>query len=457
MEHVRKEQVPEDKGALSTSVRGIPSGLSLRANFSWTLVGNVVFAAAQWGWVIVLAKLVSPEKVGQFALGLAIASPVMMFASLRMRVVQATDATQEYRFGDYLGLRLITAVLAVLVIAGIAFVSGYEREVAAVILVIGLWKVTGSISDVFYGLLQQHDRMDGIAKSLMIKGPVELAALGTLVYLTGSVFWGVMGILAFSTLVLVFYDIRNGAFIMKSVRRLGDKLPGGRSRDTSLRPRWEMKTLTRLAWLLLPLGFVTMLTSLHSNIPRYFVERHLGGAELGIFAAVAYFHNTGIIVVNALGQSASPRLSRFVAAGKPASFRKLLFRLTGIAALLGVGGVLVAFVAGREILTVFYQPEYARRDLFVLIMAASAMAYVASCLAYGLTAARYLRVQMLLSLAVTVVLVLACFWLIPSRGLLGAAVALLIARSVHALGSLVVTGHALRALNRQMVEASETQ
>ena len=61
---------------------------------------------------IVLAKLGSPEQVGQFALGLAIAAPVFMFATLRLRDVQATDAKQEYQFGDYFALRLTTTVIA---------------------------------------------------------------------------------------------------------------------------------------------------------------------------------------------------------------------------------------------------------------------------------------------------------------------------------------------------------
>ncbi len=47
------------------------SPLSLRANFSWTFVGNVVYAGSQWGMLVVLAKLGTPEMVGQFSLGLA--------------------------------------------------------------------------------------------------------------------------------------------------------------------------------------------------------------------------------------------------------------------------------------------------------------------------------------------------------------------------------------------------
>jgi hypothetical protein len=43
--------------------------LSLRLNFSWTMVGNFVYAGCQWGMLMVLAKLGTPEIVGTFALG----------------------------------------------------------------------------------------------------------------------------------------------------------------------------------------------------------------------------------------------------------------------------------------------------------------------------------------------------------------------------------------------------
>ena len=39
-----------------------------------------------------LAKLGSSFMIGQFSLGLAIATPVLMFTNLHLRAVQATDA-----------------------------------------------------------------------------------------------------------------------------------------------------------------------------------------------------------------------------------------------------------------------------------------------------------------------------------------------------------------------------
>ncbi len=434
---------------MSTSAHSAPSGLSLRANFSWTFVGNVVYAGCQWGMLVVLSKLGSPEMAGQFALGLAITAPAMMFASLKMRLVQATDARREYLFGDYFGLRLITTTLALLVIAGIVLVTGYRWETALVILAVGVAKAFESISDVFYGLLQQHDRMDRIAKSMMIKGPLSLVALSIGVYLTGSVFWGVIGLVATWALILVGYDVRSGALILKAVPQSGSIASDEFNQEAALHPRWEMRTLARLAWLTMPLGFVVMLVALNSNIPRYFVERHLGEDELGIFAALAYFHRSGAIVVDALGQSASSRLSQHYAAGNGLAFRKLLLKLAGIGVLLGGASVLVALIAGHEILTFLYRPEYAKQDVFVRLMLAAGMAYVASFLIYGVTAARYFRVQVLLYAVITCTLILACILLIPSDGLRGAAMTLIIARGVQIGGSLAITVHILLALHRQ--------
>jgi hypothetical protein len=93
---------------LSKSTSSIPLRLSLKANFSWTLAGNVFYAMSQWGMLVIIAKLGTPETVGKFSLGLAIVGPILEFANLRLRQIQATDAKREYLFGHYFALRLFT-------------------------------------------------------------------------------------------------------------------------------------------------------------------------------------------------------------------------------------------------------------------------------------------------------------------------------------------------------------
>lgn len=424
------------------------ASLSLQANFSWTFVGNVVYAGSQWGMLVVLAKFGSPEMVGQFVLALAITAPVVIFSNLRLRAVQATDARHEYVFADYFGLRLVTTAIALLVIVGIVLILEYRRETALIILVVGMAKAFESISDVFHGLLQQHERMDRIAKSKMIKGPLSLVALGAGVYFTGSVFWGAVSLAVTWVLILIGYDIRSGALILKSIPLRSGAAPDEGHQGAILRPRWDMSTLTKLTWLALPLGIVAMLVSLKSNIPRYFIEQYLGERELGIFAALAYLMVIGNTVVLALGQAASPRLAKYYAAGNGPAFRTLLLRLVGIGALLGGAGVLAASVAGQEILTLLYGSEYTRHDLFLWVMIAAAISYVASFLGYGVTAARYFRAQLPFFALVVGASALVCLWSIPNDGLRGAAMALIIASLIHATGNLAIVVYALSTLDR---------
>lgn len=434
---------------MNTPARNMSSGLTLRANFSWTFVGNAVNAAAWFLMTTVLAKLGSPEHVGQFALGLATTAPIFMFATLRLRDVQATDTKQEYLFGDYLALRLITTVLALLAVVGIVAISGFQREVALVILATGLSKAVEAISDAFYGLFMQQERLDRIAKSMMIKGPLSLVGLGIGFYLTGSVFWGVIGLALARAVIMVGYDIRNATLSLKSSSRLiTDSIP-----IDLPRPRWKATILARLAWLTLPLGFVTMLISFNANIPRYFIEGHLGSYQLGIFAAITAFQKAAPTVVQALGRSASPRLAKYHAANNARAFRKLTLQLVGIGVLLGGAGVLVALVAGRQILTLFYGPEYALPGLFGLVMLAAGIDYVATMLLFVITSARYFRVQLPLHLLTVGTVALACFWLIPSAGLQGAAMALIIADLVRVGGTLAAAWHAQRALHRHSIMA----
>ncbi|MEG4824393.1 oligosaccharide flippase family protein [Microcoleus sp. F8-D3] len=437
--------------------------LTLRRNFSWTFTGNLVYAASQWGMLVLLAKLGSPEMVGQFTLGLAVTAPVIMFTNLQLRGVQATDAKGDYVFSDYLGLRLIGTGLALLIIAGITLKAGYRWETSLVILAIALAKAFESISDVFYGLIQQHERMDRIAIALMIKGPLSLLLLGIGVSLTGSVVGGAIGLAIAWGLVLLGWDLRNGRLILKnsSHHKEGENLLVADSEPTKshnpLYPRWDGKTLGKLVWLALPLGFVMMLISLNTNIPRYFIERYLGERELGIFAAMSYLMVVGQMVVSALAESASPRLAKYYAAGNSTAFRTLLLKLVGVGLMLGAGGVFVAVVAGKPILTLLYKPEYAdRADLFLWLMVAAGIWYVSAFLGYGITAARYFRVQMPLFVAVTGSSAIACLWLIPIMGLRGAAIALIVTAIVQAVFSFAVIAYALYRLDRYQGTKSNT-
>jgi O-antigen/teichoic acid export membrane protein len=400
--------------------------LSLRVNASWTLAGNIIYAACQWGMVVVLARLGAPELLGQFALGLAISTPVLMLTNLQLRALHSTDARHEYQPGDYLALRLAMTTLALLLIAGVVIFAGYPQATAFVILAVALAKAVEALSDVCYGAFQQHERLDRVARSMILRGGLGLLALGAGVALTGEVLWGALALALAWAGVLLAYDLPRN-------RALAAAHGAGR-----LRPRWHGPTLLRLARLALPLGVVMMLVALNTNIPRYIVEQALGTSALGIFAAIAALERIGTTFVSALGQAASPRLARAYAAGNETAYRALVLKLVAGGGALGIVGVLLALLVGQPVLALLYEETYARADVLAWVMLAAGLGYVASFLGYAATARRIIGWQPAILAATVSASLLASLLLVPAHSLVGAGQAMTIAAGVMVAGYLSV-------------------
>ncbi len=423
---------------------------SLCADFSWTFVGNAVYAAGQFATLMLLAKLVRPELVGQYALGLAIVYPVMMLTNMQLRAVMTSGARQQTHFGDYLSLRLLTTSLGLVIIFAITQILGYRWELTAVVLLVGGAYAIETISDVYYARLQLHDRMVEISKSLIARALLSVLGLAVATYVSRNLLWGVAGVLVARAIVLFGYDICERTHGL-----------GGQSkwftRNEALTPRLNLRVQRELLWLSLPLGIVVLLTSLNSSVPSYFIKQALGERELGIFSAIGFMISVGNMAVVSLGQSAFTRLARAYASGNLAAFGSLLGKLIAFGAMLGVCGMIISKLAGREILTILFRPEYAERaDLLPWIMAAGSVLFMAQFLGFGMTAAGYYNSQVVLNILANLSLLAACYWLVARRGLLGAFLAMLIAAIVQLAGSVVILVIGLRTHAHVCAERVET-
>ena len=429
--------------ALSEDMLGVPAlhGTVMRRNFCWTFVGNVIYAACQWGMLVAIAKLGTTAMVGRFGIALAVTAPVIMFTNLQLGTIQATDARLQFLFGDYLGLRLISTVLAMLAIAGISECSGYAGPVTAVVLAVGLAKSFEAVGDVVYGLFTQREQLHYMAKSMIARGILSLSAIAVGLKITGSVLSAAIALAVVNALVLLCYDLRNGAFILTKSGRDTTRCIGWWPC-----PRWDRRRLIQMTLMTLPMGAVALLSSLNINIPRYFIERFSGEHALGIFIAMAYMQVAGTTVVRALGQSVCSRLATYYADFNIPAYRNIMLKLLGAGVLLSVVGVLIAWGAGPQLLSVIYKPEYAAYShTFVLLMVGSAGLYLAMFLGYGLTAARQLNVQTTLMLVASIITTAMCAVLVPHGGINGAAMALIIGNCAWVIGSLFVLLHVLHA------------
>ena len=420
--------------------------LSLRANFSWTFVGNVIYSACQWGIIVVLAKLGSPIVVGEYALGVAIATPVIALSQLQLRPVIASDVHEKNRFGDYLSFRLLATLLASLVVLTIPLVAHSGPSETPLVFLVGLALAVESISDLYFARLQFIDRMDRIAKSQIVRAPLSLAALGLGVHFTGSLALSVAGMVIVRLAVLLAYDMRPRTHVL--VPLSGHSLHDREQVDQMkrlLKPRWDVRAMARIFWLASPLGVVALLVNLNSNVPRYFIQWSLGARELGIYSALGFMMSAGNLFAAALAQAVFVRLARLHAEGRNSEFVLLLLKMAGIGTVLGAGGVLFAWMAGPELLRILYRPEYAYQwHILVWFMVVAWMSYLSQFLGTAMTSARYFVHQIPLFATVVLTITGASYLLVPRLGLTGAVLSNLVGAVVQVLGSILVLAFALR-------------
>jgi len=401
---------------------------SLRSGFAWTLGGNGVYAAGQWAILSLIAKLGSGEMLGEYALAIAITSPVVMLSHLNLRAVLATEIVEKHPFGDYLAVRLAASAVGLAVIAILGWTAPGAASLAVVILAAGIAQSAENVSDIYYGAMQRRERLDLIARSMMARAVVSAAALGTVLAATRSIVPAVIALAAGRLAVLLIYDRRVGS--------RGERLA-----------RSGMRAQLAIVRAALPLGIVLMLVSLNANLPRYAIERRMGTPALGVFAAAASFATAGNTVINALGQSATPRLARYFAERSRVRFLRLALQLVALALALGAAGVVVAFLAGAPILRVLYRAEYAQHaSLLTQVMAAAVPAYAAAILGYAITSARAFDAQLPLFCIVAVSCGVVAALFIPRFGLAGAPMALAAAACVQICGEVAILARAFRRM-----------
>ncbi|MEF8713937.1 MAG: oligosaccharide flippase family protein [Accumulibacter sp.] len=401
---------------------------SLRKNFSWSLVGNIVYALCQWLMLIIIARLGNARDVGVYSLALAISAPVMLFLGMNLRVAIATDQKRQFDLQDYFILRVCSSTAALVIISFVAFfLYRTETYVLIAIIMVSLMKLVESLSDVCYGFFQQQERNDLISRSLILRGVSTVLLLLPAYDYLGSLTESLGVVLSVWLAILVVFDARN----------LRDLSVAGTD------PPIRSAQCLGLLKVVFPLGFVALLDSLTPNITRYAVEYFFGLEKLGYFSAIAYLMVAGGTVAGALGNAATPRMARHFANNEWSEFCRVGLMAVLLGSGVGVCGLIVSVFYGEQLLGFIYgEPYIAYQPCLVIVMLASILWYAAGLTGCMLNAARRFGHQLLANWLAISAVCIAVAGFGSKGGINGIAWALVIgmgARLAASLGLLFMT------------------
>ena len=385
--HERNEMASTDTATdPDISTDGRYPALSLRLNFSWTLLGNLAFAGSRWFTVLVIAKLCPVEALGQYSLALAVVAPMVMLLRLQLRAVLITDSRGEYQFGHYRALQMLLSLVGLTGLVVWALVGDFEPVLAMLIVLIAVLESLMSVRDIYLGLMHKLERMDIIGRSQIIRSCGALVAFASVLWYSRVLLDAVMALLVVLLAVWAIYDV-------PMTRRLAAARYGPSIVKGFVVLRREPRRLAKLTWTASPLGIIMMFIALNQGLPRYVLGHYHGESTLGYFQAVASLMVAGSMVAGALGGAAAPRLAKYFVSNR-AAYVALLRKLMLIGAAMGVAGVVLAYVWGGTMLRLVATEEYSAyaREL-TLGMVAAGLSYGVSFLGYAVTAARRFMIQ----------------------------------------------------------------
>jgi O-antigen/teichoic acid export membrane protein len=318
-----------------------PKPLDIKKNMLYNTIGSLTYQGCLWittVLVVILSSGYSDSGILSFAM--TIGNMFTAVGTYNMRTYQVSDIKGKYSQRNYVGFRLLTLIIGVILLGIYSIVVSPDSLTLIAVFAYLLFKVDESFCDVLYGVDQRGERMDYIGISQFIRGVLVVLAFSLGLYLSQNIILAILAMYPAGLLVTIVYDIPHA-------RRMDDIRP-------QLKKEQAKSLLTECLPIVLEILFLGMIVS----VARQYYANAYGAERLGIYAAVA----TPAVLIQAAARflyapALVPLSEKWNDSPKESFlpfFRKTLlvmagFIIVGVAVLAWAGPILLNLVYGQKV------------------------------------------------------------------------------------------------------------
>lgn len=328
---------------------------SLRKDYIWNTIGVFAQNAISPLLLIVVTRINGIFDSGLFSFAFSLAIIFWVVGMWGGRTYQVSDINKEFSHHSYLMVRLVLSIVMVIGACVFAAVNHYDVAKSSIILVLVLFKATESIADAVYGVLQVHNRLYIVGKSLLYKAIAGFGLFTVLDLITHNIMVSSLGIVAANVLLVVFYDLHIA----------------GKFTSLKIETRAHLKTailsafnIMRRTW---PVFIVVFLSMFSLNIPRYFVDLY-HQEQVGYFGILAMPITLIALVMTFILQPKVVYLSEAYENKKYAEFNRTIGTLMAITVVIGVIILLVAYAIGVPALNIIFGADFSTYQISLMII-----------------------------------------------------------------------------------------
>lgn len=251
----------------------------------WLLGANLARNLGLIVVTILLARYTAPEVVGQYALALAISTPIFVFAQLGLKGVYLTHSS-HIAFRVYFKVQIFAALLALVLVCVVGFI--FVPKLVLVIVLVGLVKMVDTLADLFTGPLQSYNSTQVIFLGVSASAIVSSLAAGLTLHFSRSLELTLFAL----ALATALTSVVGVCFPALGVIRREEN-----SHSTSSRS--DVVEVLRAG---VPAGLGGSVLALTASAPQYFLAAFWGGTEVAHYAIFFYIIMIADIFVSTVSQ-----------------------------------------------------------------------------------------------------------------------------------------------------------
>lgn len=297
--------------------------------FIWNAVGTTLNSFLSLFLLIIVTRCNGIEASGDFSFLFTISLMLQSFSNYGGRIYQTTDVKEEFTFNEYLSSRILLSLISVVIYAILCIIYGFKYNIILIGILLVLFRIIETVSDVIYGSLQKKHKLDIVGKSLTIKSIFILILFSITNFISKNLLYSTISLLIAGIIIFLIYDFKN---IINYKFKLNYEI-------------------YKKSFSIFISGFVTLLIL---NIPRFISEITLKDNELGYLGILLMIPTIMSLVCQFLLQPQIINLSEKYKNLDLKEFKKCYRRINAAILLFSIFCTICAIALGNPILTLLY-------------------------------------------------------------------------------------------------------
>lgn len=331
-----------------------------KKDYIWNTLGVLLQNAISPLLLVSVTRINGFYDSGVFSFAFSIALVFWSISVWGGRTYQVSDVRKEFSDRGYVAQRVVLGALVFVAACLFVVISNYDITKSFIIISLVVVKITESIADALYGVMQVNNRLFKAGYSLIYRAVLGFGLFLLIDAVTNNLLISCLAIMLINIMILITYDLRQARRFMTITKGAPTNIHG------HIKEAKAVTTKTFFVFLVLFLGMLPL------NIPRYFLDKAHPEqiTHFGIFAMPITLVS---VIVLFIIQPSLLGLSKQYAKKNKNEFFISIMRFIKIAAVIGLLTIIATHLIGVEALAAIFNIDSLRYKNELMIMVCGAV------------------------------------------------------------------------------------